>query len=95
LDTSEEQFYEKLKKQLEETTEWPTEYMFKFILPSEGPSVEKLKHIFEEKRAAIQTKSSSKGNYTSVTIRLVLDKPEQVIEKYKQVGDQIEGVISL
>lgn len=95
MDTSKEQFYENLKKQLKESTEWPTEYMFKFILPSHKPSVEKLKHIFNEEDARIKTKSSSKGKYTSVTVRLDLDNPEQVVEKYKIVGDQIEGVISL
>lgn len=95
LDTSERQFYEKLKKRLEESTEWPTDYMFKFILPSHQPSIEKLKGIFDEEGATINTRSSSKGKYTSVTIRLGIDHPDQVVEKYKEVGYQIEGVISL
>jgi len=95
LDTSESQFYEKLKKQLEETSEWPSEYLFKFILPSDEPSIDKLKGIFDDEDAKIYTRFSSKGKYSSVNIRLVLDNPDQVIEKYKTVGYQIEGVISL
>jgi len=95
LDTSEVQFYEKLKKQLEESIEWPSEYLFKFILPSHQPSITKLKALFGEEDAKIKTRSSSKGKYTSVSIRLSLDNPEQVIEKYKRVGQEIEDVISL
>ena len=95
MDTSERQFYEKLKKRLEESSEWPTDYLFKFILPSHEASIEKLKNIFDEEGATINTRFSSKGKYTSVTIRLGLDTPEQVVQKYKEVGYQIEGVISL
>ena len=95
MDTSEEQFYEKLKKTLEETSEWPSDYIFKFIIPSDQEAIEKLKHIFDDENAQINTRSSSKGKFTSVSIRLVVENPDLIVEKYKQVGHQIEGVISL
>lgn len=95
METSESKFYEKLKKRLEDTLEWPTEYLFKFILPSHQPSVENIKDIFDEADAKINTRFSSKGKYTSITINLMVENPDQVIEKYKKVGNQIEGVISL
>ena len=95
MNTTEEEFYLNLKNKLEETSDWPAEYIFKFILPSYQPSIEKLKGIFKEDEAKITTRSSSKGKFTSVTIRLVLESSNLVIEKYKEVGHQIEGVISL
>lgn len=45
--------------------------------------------------AVISTKQSSKGKYTSISINLKMNSPDQVIEKYKEVGEKIDGVISL
>jgi putative lipoic acid-binding regulatory protein len=95
LNTKEEEFYSNLKEKLEEFTDWPNDYLFKFIIPSEEHKIEKLKSIFEETNAIITTRTSSKGKFTSVSVRLNLENPDQVIEKYKIVGIHIEGVISL
>ena len=95
MDTSEKEFYENLKIKLEETTEWPSDYVFKFILPSHQRSIDRLIAIFDDKNATISTRASSKGKFTSITIRIRLKSPDFVIEKYKEVGQEIEGVISL
>jgi putative lipoic acid-binding regulatory protein len=95
LNTKEEEFYSNLKEKLEEFTDWPNDYLFKFIIPSEEHKIEKLKSIFEETNAIITTRTSSKGKFTSVSVRLNLENPDQVIEKYKIVDIHIEGVISL
>jgi len=50
--------------------------------------------IFDNTGAVIESKQSSKGKYTSLSIMVNLANPDAVIEKYKEVG-VIEGVISL
>ena len=50
--------------------------------------------VFNGMNAQINTRDSSKGTYTSVSIKVMMPSPEAVIEKYKQVS-RVEGVISL
>jgi len=95
LNKETDEFYEKLKQRLQETSDWPSEYLFKFIVPTRKDKIDKISEIFNHTGAIIKTKTSSKGNYTSISIRLNVDSPEVVIQKYKIVGYQIEGVISL
>ena len=45
--------------------------------------------------AVIKTIPSKNGNYTSVSINVIMHTPDDVISKYKEVGSQVEGVISL
>ncbi|MDN6280705.1 MAG: DUF493 domain-containing protein, partial [Psychroflexus sp.] len=33
--------------------------------------------------------------YTSVSIHVEMNSPEDVVSKYKEVGEKVEGVISL
>ena len=89
------EFYDKLEKKLEEYSEWPSKYMFKFIVPTSQEKVDKLKHHFSDMDARIDLKHSKKGTYTSVSIVLIMNSPQRVIQKYKQVGENVEGVISL
>jgi len=95
LNTKAEDFYNKLEQRLQETSNWPSEYIFKFIMPTNQAKIDKISEIFNHTGAVIKTKESSKGNYTSVSIRLNMKSPQAVIQKYKIVGYQIEGVISL
>ena len=90
-----EEFYKKLEKRLRETSDWPSEYIFKFIVPTDKEKIDKISEIFNHTGAVIKTKTSSKAKYTSISIRLKLESPKLVIEKYKIVGYHIEGVISL
>ncbi|MCB0473862.1 MAG: DUF493 domain-containing protein [Flavobacteriaceae bacterium] len=87
-------FYKKLKESLEETTEFPSKYMFKFIVPADDEKVLQIESVFDHLGAVINTKPSSKGKYKSVTILVNMENADEVIEKYKEVG-RIEGVISL
>ncbi len=95
MSTKSNEFYKKLEQRLEETSDWPSEYVFKFIVPTEKDKIDKISGFFNHSGAVIETKQSSKGNYTSLSIRLEMESPEQIIKKYKLVGYQIEGVISL
>lgn len=89
------EFYIKLKEKLEESVTWPSDYLYKFIVPSSEANIQKLTELFDNMGAVINTKQSSKGKYTSVSIQLKMKNPDQVIEKYKEVGEKVEGVISL
>ena len=90
-----EEFYEKLKSQLEETTNWPAEYLYKFIVKSDFKKITKIEVIFDNMGAVINTITSKNGKYTSVSINVLMESPATVIEKYKEVAENIEGVISL
>ena len=90
-----EEFYAKLKGRLEETTaKWPLDYLYKFIVPSDSQKIAEIEAIFDNMGAVINTKASSKGTYTSVSIHVTMENPDAVIAKYKEVS-VVEGVISL
>lgn len=87
-------FYKKLKEQLDETTTFPSLYMYKFIVSTAEEKIEQIHNIFNNTGAVIETKASSKGKYTSVTITVNMPSADAVIEKYQEVG-KIDGIISL
>ena len=87
-------FYERLRTQLEQDTNWPSPYLFKFIVPASAEKITKIKAIFDATNALINTRESSKGTYTSVSIKVTMDSPDAVVQKYLEVS-KVEGVISL
>jgi putative lipoic acid-binding regulatory protein len=87
-------FYKKLKTQLDETTKFPTDYLYKFIVSAEGNKVEQVQRIFDNKGAVIRTKKSKTGKYISVSIVMKIGSSDQVIAYYQQ-AEKIEGIISL
>ncbi|MFY0712756.1 DUF493 family protein [Seonamhaeicola sp. NFXS20] len=90
-----EEFYKKLRSQLYETTSWPAEYLYKFIVKSDIKKIAKIEAIFDNMGAVINTVESKNGKYTSVSVNLLMRDPNSVIEKYKEVAEKVEGVISL
>ena len=90
-----EEFYKKLKIQLQDTTLWPSEYLYKFIVITDASKIKKLSNLFNNLGAVITTKESKNGKYTSVSINVKLKNPDAVIAKYKEVAKKIEDVISL
>ncbi len=89
-----EEFYSRLRVQLEESSAWPSNYLYKFIVPTDDEKIKQIQNIFDNAGAVIESKKSKTGKYTSVSITVNLRNPDEVIEKYKEVG-HIEGVISL
>ena len=89
-----EEFYARLKEQLLETTSWPSDYLYKFIVPTDEDRIAQIHDIFDNTGAVIETKQSKKGTYTSISITVNMKNPDEVIAKYKEVGT-VEGVISL
>ncbi|RMZ51240.1 DUF493 family protein [Flavobacteriaceae bacterium PRS1] len=90
-----EEFYKKLKDQLKETSTWPSEYLYKFILKTDVHKIEALESLFNGVGAVIHTTKSKNGKYTSISINLIMKNPEAVVSKYIEVTNTIEGVISL
>lgn len=89
-----EEFYSRLKTQLEETAKWPSNYLYKFIVLTNGEKIKGVHDVFDNTGAVINSKLSKNGKYTSLSITVNLKNADAVIEKYKEVG-KIEGVISL
>ncbi|WP_430409181.1 DUF493 family protein [Kordia sp.] len=89
-----EAFYTKLKAQLEDTTQFPALYLYKFIVPSSEDKIKQVHQIFDNIGAVIETKQSSKGTYTSVSITVNMKSADAIIEKYKEAS-AVEGIISL
>jgi len=92
--SKESEFYKKLKISLEETTTFPADYMFKFIVPANGGGDKKIEEIFNNMGAVIKSKPSKTGKYVSLTIMVKMKSADAVIDKYKEVSP-IEGIISL
>lgn len=93
-DKSTAEFYERLKNQLIEDTTWPAPYMFKFIVPANLEKIAEIRAVFDGLDAEINTRDSAKGTYTSVSIKVTMESPDAVVEKYLEVST-VEGVISL
>ena len=87
-------FYKRLKESLEKDTTWPSKYLYKFIVPASAEKIAEIEAIFNSTDAEISTRDSSKGTYSSVSIKVTMESPDTVIEKYKKVY-KVKGVISL
>ena len=89
-----EEFYKRLRIQLEENSSWPSTYLYKFIVPTDQTKIDQIYAIFDQNGAVIESKKSKNGNYTSVSITVTMKDPDEVIAKYIEVS-AVEGVISL
>ena len=87
---SNEAWWTRFQELLDEQSEWPGDYTFKFIAPQ--TELNALKDIFGGH--PVKVRASSKGNYVSVTARLHMYSSDDVITIYKSARE-IEGVISL
>jgi len=82
--------FDAFKEKLDREHNWPTTYLFKFVVPS--AKAEELKEIFVKE--SIQTKDSKSGKYVSFTIKKLINSSDEVIEIYIKAGE-IEGLIAL
>jgi hypothetical protein len=94
MDKKIEDFYIRLKEELTNSTLWPSEYLYKFIMPSDIHNIAKVEAAFNNMGAVISTQQSKTGKFTSVSISVNMSNPQSVIDKYIEVSD-IEGIISL
>lgn len=89
-----EEFYKKLKAQLNDTSKFPADYLYKFIVPTTENQEKEVKDLFNNGGAVINTKKSKTGKYVSVSIRLRVTSADEVIQYYKN-AEKIKGIISL
>jgi putative lipoic acid-binding regulatory protein len=89
-----ENFYQKLKLQLDETTKFPSDYLYKFIVTASENRVDQVRQIFENSALYISIKKSKTGKYNSISIVINLENSNEVISYYKQ-AEKIDGIISL
>jgi len=94
MDKNTEEFYTRLKEELASTSLWPSEYLYKFIVPSDNHKIAEIEATFNGMGAVITTQQSKTGKYTSVSVSVHMKDPDAVIEKYQEVST-IEGIISL
>jgi putative lipoic acid-binding regulatory protein len=87
-------FYTKLKVQLDDTTSFPTDYMYKFIVPTDLNQVQEVEELFNNYGAIINKKKSKTGKYISVSVVLHIESSDTVISFYKK-AEKIKGIISL
>ena len=84
-------FYNNLKKKLEETVRFPSQYVYKFIVPAESLSVIK-KEIGTEKGLVI--KNSKTNKYNSVSLKKIVTSSDEVVKQYQKLA-HIRGIIML
>ncbi len=80
----------RLKELLENNHDFPTEYMFKFIVPHDKEA--EVKNIFPYE--AVRMNFSKRGKYVSITVELLMESSDAVLHVYK-MANSIEGLIAL
>ena len=82
--------YHSFKNKLDETHEWPSTYLFKFVIP-EAKKGELLSLM---PTGQVQERSSSNQKYVSISLNALMESAEEVVAVYKQVS-KIEGIVTL
>jgi hypothetical protein len=88
-----EKFYENLEKKLEEHHQFPSTYLFKFIVPNNLQALAEVEALFSNK-AVITTRESKTGKYISISGKEIILQSVEVITVYKK-AELIEGLMSL
>ena len=70
--------------------QWPSLYIFKFIVPKDKTEV--VLKLFPLHTAT--QKASAQGNYTSITLEMMMSSSEAVIEVYQKAAT-VDGLIAL
>lgn len=94
MDKNTQEFYDRLKVELEMSSAWPALYLFKFIVPSLQENIEQVEQAFDCMGAVIKTTKSKTGKFTSVSVDVQMKNAQEIIDKYLELST-IEGIISL
>ena len=93
-DLRSEDFYVKFKESLEEAHTFPTEYIFKYVVPSDHNSIAQVSAVFSKANPSVSTRESKTGKYTSITLRVHVNSADEVITYYQEAA-KIKGIVSL
>lgn len=94
MEKNTQEFYERLKVELDSSTTWPSIYLFKFIVPTQDDNVFKVEDAFNCMGAVIKTTKSKTGKFTSISVDVTMKDAQEVIDKYIELST-ISGIISL
>jgi len=87
------EFYKNLKEKLDTQHEWPSVYMFKFIIPSDNKKLALVENLFGAE-AQITKRQSKSNKYISITAKEMMLSSDKIIATYKE-AEKIEGIIQL
>jgi len=88
------EFFERLKVELDMNTAFPSEYLFKFIVPTDPEKIATVANAFDCMGAVIKTTQSKTGKFTSLSVDVLMKDSQEIIDKYIEVST-VEGIISL
>ena len=88
-----EEARERLRQRLNEVHQWPSVYMFKFIMEPDPERLKALLDLFPAE-SEILRKYSTGGKYLSLTVKEVMMTAEDILERYERVAT-IGGIIVL
>ena len=89
-----EAFYSSLKEKLEQTHNFPEDYIYKFIVTNDQAKLTEIYRVFDGITFTMTNRDSKNGKYTAISINAFVLDADQVIKIYKEVGI-IEGVMML
>ncbi|MDL1914291.1 MAG: DUF493 domain-containing protein [Bergeyella sp.] len=81
-----DEFYASLKEKLDETHDFPENYLFKFILPNNTSKFSEIYRIFDGIKTTFTNRESKNAKYTSLSVNAFVIDADQVIKIYKEVS---------
>lgn len=89
-----DEFYKSLKEKLENNHDFPEDYLFKFIIPTNDAKLTEIYKVFDGIKFTLGNRESKNGKYTACNINAFVLDADQVVRIYKEVAT-IENVILL
>jgi len=89
-----EDFYRSLKEKLENNHDFPEDYLFKFIIPTDEAKLTEIYKVFDGIKFTMGNRESKNGKYTACNINAFVLDADQVVRIYQEVA-RIENVILL
>ena len=86
MDKNTEEFYERLKAELDISNTWPALYLYKFIVPTENDNVTRVEEAFDCMGAVIKTTKSKTGKFTSISVDVTMKDAQEIVDKYLEVS---------
>ncbi len=83
----------RLRERLNEVHQWPSVYMFKFVLEPDEAKLEALLALFP-KESEVLRRYSAGGKYVSITVNEVMLSADEVVSRHDKASS-IPGVIVL
>lgn len=83
----------RLKDSLDKVHEWPSVYMFKFILEPDETRLAQVLALFPPESEVIRRYSAG-GKYLAITVKEVMINADDVIARYERAAG-IQGVMTL